>query len=106
MTFQMDEDYVELNVVDIAERHGRFVRKVNWQGRKNAPDRVFAHKTYDRDIWIEFKTPGERPRKGQEIEHRKMREAGMAVYVCDRIDDACRVLGLPIPRMTPEGRLI
>ncbi len=106
MTFQMDEDYVELNVVDIAERHGRFVRKVVWQGRKNAPDRVFAHKSYKRDIWIEFKAPDERPRKGQEIEHRKMREAGMAIYVCDRIDDACRILGLPIPPMTPDGRLI
>ena len=106
MVFQMDEDYVELNVVDIAERHGRFVRKVIWQGRKNAPDRVFAHKSYDRDIWIEFKAPGESPRAGQAVEHRKMRAAGMEVHVCDRIDDACRILGLPIPRLTKEGRLL
>lgn len=106
MTFQMDEDYVELNVVEIAENAGFYQRKVNWQGRRNAPDRVFAHKSLDRDIWIEFKAPGETPRTGQRIEHQKMREAGMAIYVCDRIDDALSILGIPCPPITADGRLI
>ena len=106
MSLEISEDYIELNVVDMAERHGRFVRKVNWQGIKNAPDRVFAHESYSRDIWIEFKAPGETPRRTQVLEHDRMRAAGMAIYVCDNIVTACRILGLPAPRVTPGGRLL
>lgn len=32
--YEIDEDYIELNTVRIAEKHGRFQRKVNWQGIK------------------------------------------------------------------------
>lgn len=106
MAFEIDEDYVELNVVDIAVRYGFFERKVVWQGRRNAPDRVFAHSRLPREIWIEFKKPGEKPRTGQRIEHTKMRAAGMEVYACDSIAEGCRILGLPVPPMTPEGRLL
>lgn len=104
--YEIDEDYIELNTVRIAEKHGRFQRKVNWQGIKNAPDRVFAHESYVRDIWIEFKAPGEEPRRTQVLEHDRMRAAGMAVYVCDRIDDACRILGLPVPTCDKSGMIV
>ena len=89
----MLETGVELPVVKRAENAGFFVRKVAWPGRKHAPDRVFAHE--DRGtVWIEFKKPGEKPRLGQTREHKRMRDAGMEVHVCDNADDALRILGL------------
>lgn len=89
----MREIAVEGPVVKIAERHGYFVRKVRWEGRRHAPDRLFSRR--DRgSVFIEFKRPGERARRGQEIEHRKMRKAGIEVYVCDSIADALNILWL------------
>ena len=89
----MLEIHIEDVVVARAEAAGFFVRKVAWPGRRNAPDRVFAHP--DRGtVWIEFKRPGEEPRKSQELEHKRMRRAGMEVHVCDSISDACRILGI------------
>jgi hypothetical protein len=102
----MSEDYVELNTVRIAEKHGRFCRKVNWQGKRNAPDHVFAHDTYEREIWIEFKKPNEEARRRQSLEHDRMAAAGMSVHVFDRIDDACAALGLPIPRCDDDGWIV
>lgn len=83
------EDYV----VTRAERSGYFVRKVGWLGRRHAPDRLFARP--DRGlVFIEFKRPGEKPRKGQTYEHRRMRAAGLEVHVCDSILDALEILWL------------
>lgn len=89
----MLEAEIEDRVVYLAELEGFFVRKVAWPGRRNAPDRVFSH---DRrgTVWIEFKRPGEEPRKGQTREHERMRKAGMEVHVCDSVAGACRILGL------------
>jgi hypothetical protein len=89
----MLEKSIELPVVRRAEAAGFFVRKVEWPGRKGAPDRVFARA--DRGtVWIEFKAPGEKPRRSQIIEHERMRAAGMEVHVCDDIADALEVLGI------------
>lgn len=89
----MREIAIEIPVVKRAERAGYFVRKVRWEGRRHAPDRLFARE--DRgQVYIEFKRPGEKPRRGQAIEHRKMRAAGMEVHVCDSIADALDILWL------------
>ena len=89
----MRESGVEIPVVVKAERAGYFVRKVRWEGRRHAPDRLFARK--DRgQVYIEFKKPGEKARRGQEIEHRKMRQAGIEFHVCDNISDALAILWL------------
>lgn len=89
----MRELAVEMPVVRRAEAAGFFVRKVQWPGRRNAPDRVFARK--DRGtVYIEFKAPGEKPRLSQLREHDRMRKAGMEVHVCDSVDDALEILGL------------
>lgn len=80
-------------VVTKAEKAGYYVRKVRWEGRRHAPDRLFARK--DRgQVYIEFKKPGEKARRGQEIEHRKMRKAGIEVHVCDNITEALKILWL------------
>lgn len=89
----MLESSIEGTVVYRAERAGWFVRKVQWPGRRGAPDRVFAKKGHG-TIWIEFKQEGKAPNTLQRREHKRMRDAGMVVHVVDRIDDALRILGL------------
>ena len=89
----MREAAVENPVVFRAKRAGFFVRKVQWTGQIAAPDRVFAHP--DRGtVWIEFKAPGEKPRRSQVLEHQRMIAAGMEVHVCDSVDHALRTLGI------------
>lgn len=89
----MREAGIEHVVVVKAERAGYFVRKLRWEGRRHAPDRVFARR--DRGtVYIEFKRPGEKPRTGQDLEHKRMRQAGMEVHVCDSIADALDILWL------------
>lgn len=87
------ESSIENPVVIRAERAGYFCRKVQWVGRRSAPDRFFARE--DRgEVWIEFKDEGEKPTRLQEREHRRMRAAGMEVHVCDSVASALRVLWL------------
>ncbi len=95
MSWNPRESYIELNAVDEAEAVGWWCRKVVWQGRRSAPDRVFAKG--GRVVWIEFKRPGERPTVAQSREHDRMRAAGMEVYWCDDLNEARKILGLPIP---------
>ena len=98
----MLESAIENPVVTRAEKAGYFVRKVQWVGRRSAPDRLFARK--DRgQVYIEFKKPGDDARLSQKLEHDRMRAAGIEVHVCDSIDDAMRILWLRRPGAnTPE----
>lgn len=92
MTFVPRESYIELNIVDEAVAAGWWCRKVQWVGRRAAPDRVFAK--VGRVVWIEFKRPGERPTLAQTRQHIEMRAAGMEVYWCDDLDVGRKILGL------------
>lgn len=60
---------------------GGEMRKVEWDGRANAPDwRVMLpHKRF----WAELKAPGEKPTAGQLREHNRMRRLGELVEVLD-----------------------
>ena len=99
------ESDVEMPVVRRAERAGWFVRKLRWIGVDGAPDRFFAKKTErckccgrsGRVVLIEFKDEGEPARLSQLDEHDQLRKAGVEVHLCDRADDALRILGI-IPR--------
>lgn len=89
----MAETHIENPVVVRAEAAGYFVRKVQWVGRKGAPDRLFARA--DRgQVYIEFKATGEEPNRQQREEHKRMRAAGIEVHVCDNVEEAMRVLWL------------
>lgn len=89
----MLESAIENPVVKRAEIAGYFVRKVSWVGRRSAPDRLFARK--DRgQVYIEFKAPGKPITLSQQLEHDRMRAAGIEVHLCDSIDDAMRILWL------------
>ena len=60
-------------------------RRVEWTGHDGAPDLlIFARG----GIWVETKAPGKKPRENQLLEHEKMRNAGMLVYVVDSISGA------------------
>jgi len=89
----MRESGVEIPVVRRAVRAGYFARKVSWVGRVGAPDYLFA-RTDRGSVFIEFKAPGKTPRASQAREHKRMRDAGIEVHVCDNVTDALRILWL------------
>lgn len=96
------ESNVEMPVVRRAERGGWFARKLGWIGRTGAPDRFFAKRTKrcpccgrsGRVVLIEFKDRGKSPDLNQLAEHQELRAAGVEVHVCDRVEDALKVLEL------------
>ena len=75
-----------------AEKAGWFVRKLQWAGRRNAPDRFFAKD--GRVVLIEFKRPNGKPRPGQAREIERLRAAGVEVFVADNPLTALRYLGV------------
>jgi hypothetical protein len=89
------EEILEDKAVEKAESLGWFVRKVQWgkMGRRSAPDRVFIKD--GRTIWIEFKAKGEEPNALQVKEHKRMRDAGAELYVCDNLVDFGIYLNIP-----------
>jgi len=86
------EAEIEKPTVALATMHGWFVRKVEWPGRRGAPDRVFIKD--GRVVWIEFKSPTGKPTKQQLLEIRRMREAGAEVHICNSLEDARGILGI------------
>ena len=88
----MIESVIEDYVVETARKQGWFCRKVKWLGRRNAPDRLFAKD--GRLLFIEFKTPGGKPRAGQQREIKEMQAAGIEVHVCDNPVSAFLALGI------------
>lgn len=81
----MLESYIEKKVVARFQENGWLVRKLAWIGRVGAPDRILMKNSVC--VFIEFKSKGEKPRPTQVIEHKKMRNAGMEIYVIDNIED-------------------
>lgn len=77
---------------DKAEAAGWLVRKLRWQGRRNAPDRFFAKDA--RIVLIEFKRPGDDARATQKREIRDLKAAGVEVHVVDNPLVALRILGV------------
>lgn len=89
----MLEDQIEQEVVERAEQFGYVTRKLQWKGRKSAPDRIFFG--FGRCVLIEFKAPGERPIGHQAKEIRRLQERYSEVYVCDNRAQALMLLGIP-----------
>lgn len=67
-------------------------RKVTWQGRRSAPDRVILVPPSDNSppavVWVELKRPGKKPTKAQAAEHARMRAAGANVKTVCSFSDA------------------
>jgi len=77
------ESDIETAVCEYAEERGYLQRKLNWADRRGAPDRFFAHPLAPVPFMIEFKAPGEHVRPDQCREIRKLRDAGVTVYIVD-----------------------
>lgn len=74
-----------------AQSQGILLEKCVIPGKRNWPDRQGlcpgGHVFY-----IEFKRPGEEPRKAQLQNHRLLRRLGFSVYVCDNLDHAKQII--------------
>jgi hypothetical protein len=84
----MRESEVEKHLVKRVKELGGECRKVQWIGRKGAPDRLVMLGQFGKPaaIWVELKAPGEKPKPHQMREHLRMRELGQCVRVIDSIE--------------------
>ncbi len=97
----MRESTIEKHLVKRVKALGGEVRKVQWIGRRGAPDRlvmlpVFGPATRldqpprvvrsGRTIWVELKATGVAPEDYQLREHKRMRKMGQRVVVIDSIE--------------------
>lgn len=80
----MREREVESHLVKRVKELGGEVRKVQWIGRRGAPDRVVMLPSGS--VWVELKAPGEKAKPHQQREHDRMRAMGQIVLVLDTID--------------------
>jgi hypothetical protein len=94
----MRESTVEQHLVKRVKALGGEVRKVQWIGRRGAPDRVvmlpystdWALRGWEhrggRCVWVELKRPGKDAEDHQAREHARMRKMGQMVVVLDSIE--------------------
>lgn len=95
---QIRERDIEAHLVKRAKELGGEVRKVQWIGRRGAPDRLVMLKGdtrvyveyrwlwVPRTCWVELKAPGIKPEAHQLREHERMRKMGQRVVVIDSIE--------------------
>lgn len=88
----MKESEIENHLVRRVKELGGEVRKVQWIGRKGAPDRlVMMPEGWDFNeprwcCWVELKAPGQKAKPHQAREHERMRAMGQRVEVIDSIE--------------------
>lgn len=96
----MRERDIERHLVKRVKELGGEVRKVQWIGRRGAPDRLVllppiedvlerfhsAYRWRERSCWVELKAPGVKPEPHQLREHDRMRRMGQRVVVIDSIE--------------------
>lgn len=73
---------IELAAVKYARKHGALLTKCVVPGERDWPDRIGLFPN-GHVFYIEFKRPGEEPRRGQLSNHKMLRRLGFSVYVCD-----------------------
>lgn len=90
----MRERDIEAHLVRRVKELGGEVRKVEWIGRRGAPDRLVMLSLHNRRgrwsscraIWVELKAPGKVAEPHQLREHKRMRAMGQVVVVIDSIE--------------------
>jgi hypothetical protein len=86
---------IERHLVKRVKAQGGEVRKVQWIGRRGAPDRLVmlprgrassGRVSACSTLWIELKAPGKKAETHQLREHERMRAMGQVVFVIDSIE--------------------
>ena len=62
-------------------------RKVEWSGRRGAPDWFIMAPSNGISFWVEAKAPGQKPRPHQVREIERMRKAGNEVFVVASVEE-------------------
>jgi len=75
---------VQKKSVAAARKAGWWARKFTAQGRRSAPDYIFARN--GTVFFVEFKATGCKPTGLQLAEHREIYDAGLSVYIVDDPD--------------------
>lgn len=99
----MRESKIEEYLVERAKALGGEVRKVQWVGRRGAPDRLvmlpasltkIGSETWiwPATIWVELKATGVAPEPHQLREHNRMRKMGQRVEVVDSFERVDEIL--------------
>lgn len=86
----MLERDLQKKCVTLARRRGWWASKFVAQGRRSAPDYIFANSGHV--VFIEFKCHGALPTELQLEFHKEMRAHGLYVYVIDNFEDFVRRL--------------
>jgi hypothetical protein len=86
------ESDIEQKHREIAKAAGWFVEKIERTTRGGFPDRFYARA--GRVVLIEFKRPGGRASKQQELRHAELRRAGVEVHIAYSVEQANQVLGI------------
>jgi hypothetical protein len=88
----MKERDIESYLVKRVKAMGGEVRKVQWIGRRGAPDRLVmlpdpgpGKAVFNNAWWVELKAPGVEPEPHQLREHKRMRNLGQRVVVIDSL---------------------
>lgn len=89
------EGIIEKYLIERVRETGGFFRKLKWISRNGAPDRLIWWPDKGGVVhFVEVKKPGEKPTVPQDVEHNKMRDAGLKVVVIDtkeRVDLFVRI---------------
>jgi hypothetical protein len=87
---------------DIETKVGEYVRKKNGMfykftspQRRNVPDRIVVLFGVPMFL-IEFKAPGKKPTAGQKREIQRLKDRGVAVFVCDDVDQGKKIVDVQI----------
>ena len=81
----MLERDIEKPVCKFAKKNGVMPIKFRDPGRAGAPDRMFFVPG-EKVFFIEFKRPGEKPKKHQLAYHAELKKLGFTVYVVDSVE--------------------
>ena len=86
--YRQRESSIERRFVEYVEDEGGVAIKIT--KRIGYPDRLVLLPE-GRKFFIEFKRPGEKPRKIQLHVHKELERLGHGVYVCDNYEEALEI---------------
>lgn len=85
------EASIERKFCTAARREGCLALKFADPARRGAPDRIVLCPA-GRAFFVEFKRPGEIPRREQREYHNRLALLGFKVYVCSSVESAVEAL--------------